>query len=90
MLPDDIDAAQEAAETNTNDALARHQAEQAEADRQARIAASFRPNVPAEERRCHGCDELIGLARLRAQPMTGLCTQCASEAENMLRQGWCQ
>jgi RNA polymerase-binding transcription factor DksA len=88
MLPDDIDAVQEAVEKDTNDALARHQAEQAAADRQARIDASFRPRVPDEERRCHGCDVLIGMARLKAQPMTGLCTSCASEAEMVLRQGW--
>ena len=89
MLPDDIDAAQETAEGYTRDALAAHQAEQAEADRQARIAMSFRPRVPDDERRCHGCDALIGMARLRLQPMTGLCTTCATESERLLRQGWC-
>jgi RNA polymerase-binding transcription factor DksA len=55
--------------------------ERFEQERLARIAESFRPATPDEELRCVDCAELIGTARLKANPRASRCTACGTAVE---------
>ena len=85
MSADAMDAAQAAAEANTDDAIAAHLAQREADARRQRIEESHRPMVPDEELRCLGCDDLIGVARLKIFSRARLCTPCAADNEALLK-----
>ena len=80
-----VDLADEAGrveEAERESVIAAHQLRR---ERDARVAESFRPNVPDEELRCLDCNELIGLERLRCMPRASRCTPCGEIAALRLK-----
>lgn len=80
------DVADQAAEIEARERDTALSTQLAEAERQRRIAESFRPNVADESLRCVECDELIGTERLRVMPRASRCTPCAEAAAARLRE----